>query len=75
MTIGRDLITSLGIDIHGAGKTILRDDAAIPLCGIDFTKNDVFVLTQYNAPFDSETKWIKRIINDKYKNADLEATA
>ena len=30
MIIGRDLISSLGIDIHGADITIHWDDAAIP---------------------------------------------
>ena len=31
MIICRDLISSLGIDIHGADMTIHWDDAAIPL--------------------------------------------
>ena len=51
MIIGRDLIISLGIDIHSADMTIHWDNAAIPWRNIDFTKNDVFALTQYNAPF------------------------
>ena len=55
MIIGRDLIISLGIDIHGAGTTIQWEDAAIPWRGIDSTTNDVFALTQYNVPFNSET--------------------
>ena len=58
--IGRDFIRYLGIDIHGADMTIHWDDAAIPWHDIDSTTNDVFALSQYNAPFNSETK---RMIN------------
>ena len=53
MIIGCDLINSLGIDIHGADITIHWDDADIPWCDIDSTTNDVFALSQYNAPFNS----------------------
>ena len=47
--IGRDLTRSLGIDIHGADMTIHWDYSAIPWCDIDFTRNDVFALSQYNV--------------------------
>ena len=43
MIIGRDLIRSLGIDIHGVDMTINWDDAAIPWHDIDstgFTQSD-----------------------------------
>ena len=73
MVIGSALISSLGIDIHGADMTIHWDDDVIPWRNIDSTTNDVFALTQYNAPFNSETKRIKRILDDKYKKSDLEA--
>ena len=75
MIIGRDLIISLGIDIHGADMTIHWDDAAIPWREIDSTTNDVFALSQYNAPFKSKTKIMKRIINAKYSKADLKSIA
>ena len=75
MIIGCDLIRSLGIDIHGADMTIHWDDAAIPWRDIDFTTNDVFVLSQYNAPFNSETKIMKRILDAKYSKADLKTIA
>ena len=75
MIIGRDLIISLGIDIHGADMTIHWDDAAIPWRDIDSTKNDVFVLYQYNALFNYETKRTKRILNAKYTKADLKTIA
>ena len=66
MIIGRDIIISLGIDIHGADMTIHWDDATIPWRDIDSTTNDVFALSQLNALFNSETKRMKRIPNDKY---------
>ena len=71
MNIGRDLIRSLSIDIHGAEMTINWDDAVIPWCNIYPTTNCVFALSQYNAPFSSEIKRIKRILNAKYTKADL----
>ena len=46
MIIGRYLIISLGIDIHGADMTIHWDDTAIPRRNIDSTTNNVFVLLQ-----------------------------
>ena len=71
MIIGRDLIKYLGIDIHGADMTIHWDDAAIPWRDIDYTTNYVFALSQYNAPFNSETKRTKRILDAKYIKYDL----
>ena len=62
MIIGCDLIRSLGIDIHGTDMTIHWEDAAIPWRDIDSTTNNVFALYQYNAPFNSETKIMKRIV-------------
>ena len=71
MIVGSDLIGSLGIDIHCADMTIHWDDAAIPLRDIYSTTKDVFALLQYNAPFNSETKRMKRILNAKYKKRIL----
>ena len=51
MIIGRDLIRSLGIDIHGADITIHLDNASIPWLNIYSTTNDVFALSHHNAPF------------------------
>ena len=56
MIIGRDLIKSLGIDIHGGDMTIYWDDAAIPWRDIDSTAKYVFALLKHNAPFNAETK-------------------
>ena len=71
MIIGRDLISSLGIDIHGADMTIHWEDVAIPWPDIDSATNDVFAPFQYNAPFNSETNQMKCILDDKYKNPIL----
>ena len=75
MIIGRDSIRSLGIDIRGADMTVHWDYAAIPWRGIDSTTNDVFALSQHNAPFNSETKRMKRILDAKYSKADLKTIA
>ena len=64
--IGCDLISSLGIDIHGADMTINWEDATIPWRDIYSTTKDVFLLSQYNATFDYETKRMKNILDDKY---------
>ena len=66
MIIGRDLIISLGIDIHGTDMTIHWDDTVIPWRDIDSTTNNAFALSQYNAYFNSETKIMKRILDAKY---------
>ena len=71
MIIGRDLIRSLGIDIHGTDMTIHWDDAVIPWRDIYSTTNDVFSLSQYNAPFTSETKRMKRILDAKCTKSDI----
>ena len=75
MIIVRDLIRSLGIDIHGTDMTIHWDDSAIPCRDVDSTTDDEFVLSQYNAPFNSETNIMKRILGVKYKKSDLKAIA
>ena len=75
MIIGRDLIRSLGIDIHGVDTTIQWNDSTILWRNIDSTKKDVFFLSQYNAPFNFETKRMKRILGAKYIKSDLKTIA
>ena len=75
MIIGRDLIRSLGIDIHGVDMTIHWDDADIPWRDIDSTKNNAFAISQYNTPLNSETKRIKLILNAKYSKANIKTIA
>ena len=55
--------------------TIHWDDAAIPLPDIDSTTNNVFSLSQHNAPFNSETKRIKRILDAKCSKANIKTIA
>ena len=75
MIIGRDLIRSLGIDIHGVDMTIHWDNAAIPWSDIYSTAKHVFVLSHHNAPFNAETKRMKRILDSKYYKADIKTIA
>ena len=63
------------LDSHGTDMTIHWDDATIPWRNIDSTTNDVFVLSQNNALFNSETKRMKRILDAKYSEADIKTTA
>ena len=51
------------------------DDASIPWRDIDLTTNDVFALSQQNSPFNSETKRMKRILDDKYSKDDIKTIA
>ena len=71
MIIGRDLIRSLGIDIHGGDMTIHWDDAAIPWREIDSTAKYVFALSQHNAPFNAETKRMKCILDAKCSKSNI----
>ena len=75
MIIGCYLIRSLGIDIHGAEMTIHWDDSTIPWRDIDSKTNNVFALSQYNAPFSYETKRMKRILDAKYTKSDPKTIA
>ena len=75
MIIGRDLIRSLGIDIHGTEMTIQWEDAAILWRDIDSTTNNVVALSQHNAPFNSERKIMNRILDAKYSKADIKTIA
>ena len=75
MIIGRDLIRLLGIDIHGGDMTIHWDDAAIPWRDIDSPAKDVFALSQHNAPFNAETKRMKRILDAKYSKDGIKTIA
>ena len=71
MIIGCGLIRSLGIDIHSADMNIHWDYAPIPWRNIDSTTNNVFVISKHNAPFNSETKRMKSILDAKHSKVDL----
>ena len=49
--------------------------AAIPWRDIYSTTNDVFALSQYYAPFKSETKRMKHILDGKYSKGDIKNIA
>ena len=51
------------------------DNAAILWRDIDSTTNDVFSLSQNNATFNSETKRMKRILDDKNSKANIKTIA
>ena len=55
--------------------TIHWDDAAIPWPDIDSITNYVFALSQHNAPFNSERKRLKRILDAKYSKTDIKTIA
>ena len=75
MIIGRELIRSLGFDSHGTDMTIHWDNAAILWSDIESTTNDMFALSQHNAPFNSERKRMKRILDAKYSKDDIKTIA
>ena len=55
--------------------TIHWDNAAILWRDIDSTANDVFALSQHNAPFNSKRKRMKRILDVKYSKANIKTIA
>ena len=55
--------------------TIHWENAAIIWQDIYSTTNNVFALSQHNAPFKSETKRMKRILDAKYSKADIKTIA
>ncbi len=73
MLIGRDLITSLGLEIRGNDLSIKWDDAAIPWRSQDSTKEDIFLADDLysNEPIEQEIKRMTDILDAKYAKADL----
>ena len=55
--------------------TIHWDNSAILWRYIDSTTNNVFGLSQHNAPFNSKRKIMKRILDVKYFIADIKTIA
>ena len=75
MITDRKIIRSLGFDSHVTDMTIHWDDAAILWRDIDSTTNHLFALSQHNAPFNYETRRMKRILDAKYSKADIKTIA
>ena len=75
MIIDRESIRSLGFDSHGTDMNIHWDNTAILWRDIDTTKNNVFALSQHNAPLNPERKRMKRNMDVKYSKADIKTIA
>jgi transposase InsO family protein len=74
MIIGRDLITSLQLDVKGSNLTIQWDDAAIPWRNIDSTVEDIYLVEERRPyqPIEQEMQRMTDILDAKYKKANLE---
>jgi hypothetical protein len=77
MIIGRDLITSLQLDIKGSNMSIKWDDAAIPWRNIDSTVEDIYLAEDRRSyqPIEQEMQRMTDILNAKYKKANLDEIA
>jgi hypothetical protein len=49
MIIGRDLITSMQLDVKGSNMSMQWDDAAIPWRNIDTTVDDIFLTEERHS--------------------------
>jgi transposase InsO family protein len=77
MIIGRDLITSLQLDVKGSDMSIKWDDAAIPWRNIDSTVEDIYLAedTKSYHPVEQEMNRMNEILDAKYSKADLNEVA
>ncbi len=77
MIIGRDLITSLQLDIKGSDMSIKWDDSAIPWRSIDSTVDDIYLAEDRRnyQPIEQEMQRMTDILDAKYKKADLNQIA
>jgi hypothetical protein len=77
MIIGRDLMSSLLLDIKGSDMSIKGDDSAIPWRSIDSTVNDIYLAEDpcnYQQA-EQEMQRMTDILDAKYKKADLNQIA
>jgi hypothetical protein len=72
MIIGRDLITSLQLDVKGSDMSIKWNDAAIPWRNIDSAVEDICLAEdrQFNQPVEQEMNRMNEILDAKYSKAD-----
>jgi predicted aspartyl protease len=77
MIIGRDLISSLQLDIKGSDLSIKWDDAAIPWRNIGSTVEDIYLAEdrQSYQPVEQEMQWMTNILDAKHKKAILDEIA
>ena len=69
MIIGRDLITSVQLDVKGSDLSIKWDDAAIPWYNINSTVDDIYIAEdrQSYQPVEREMQRMTDILDAKYK--------
>jgi hypothetical protein len=77
MIIGRDLITSLQLNIKGSNMSIKWDDSAIPLRSVDSTVDDIYLVEDRHnyQPTEQEMQRMTDILDAKHKKADLNEIA
>ena len=74
MIIGRDLITSLGLNVKGSNQQSINwDDAAIPWRDVESTQADAYFADdwQVNQPGEQGIQQMTNILDAKYSKADL----
>ena len=76
MIIGRDLITSLQLDIKGSNMSIKWDNAAIPWRNIDSTVDDIYLAEdcQSYQSVEQEMQRMTNILNAKYNKANIKGS-
>jgi hypothetical protein len=77
MIVGRDLITSLQLDIKGSDMSIKWDDSAIPWRSVVSTVNDIYLAEDPRncQPTEQEMQRMNDILDAKHKKADLNKIA
>ena len=77
MTIGRNLITSLQLDVKGSNLTIQWDDAATPWRSINSAVEDICLVEdcQSHQPTEQEMQRMTDILDAKHKKANLDKIA
>jgi hypothetical protein len=75
--VGRDLITSLQLDIKGGDMSIKWDDSAITWRSVDSTVDDIYLAEDRRnyQPTEQEMQRMTNILDAKYKKADLNQIA
>ena len=77
MIIGRNLISSLQLDIKGSDLSIKWDHATILWCNIDSTVEDIYLAEDCQSyhPGEQEMQWMTNILDAKDKKANLDVIA
>jgi hypothetical protein len=75
--IGRDLITSVQLDVKGSDLSIQWDDAAIPWRNVNSTVEDIHLAENRHScqPAEAEMQRMSDILDAKHKKANLDEIA